>query len=74
MGLEGITSKKLTSLYRSGKCNTWVKLRTQKTAGYLRGCDEVLGMRTNGESTIFLVSDGFGKLGRAYETRRASRQ
>lgn len=43
LGLEGITSKRLTAPYKSGPCKSWVKTRIPKSPAYLRINDGTMG-------------------------------
>jgi bifunctional non-homologous end joining protein LigD len=36
LGLEGIVSKRLTALYKSGPCKSWIKVRNPESPAYLR--------------------------------------
>jgi bifunctional non-homologous end joining protein LigD len=39
MGLEGIVSKRLSAVYKSGPCKSWIKVRNPKSSAYLRIID-----------------------------------
>jgi bifunctional non-homologous end joining protein LigD len=39
LGLEGIVSKRLTSVYRSGPSRTWIKVKNPKSAAATRVID-----------------------------------
>jgi bifunctional non-homologous end joining protein LigD len=36
MGMEGIVSKRLSSIYRSGRSKSWIKVKNKRAPGYLR--------------------------------------
>jgi bifunctional non-homologous end joining protein LigD len=40
LGLEGIVSKKRTSVYRSGSSKTWLKVKKPKAPAATRAIDE----------------------------------
>jgi bifunctional non-homologous end joining protein LigD len=40
LGLEGVVSKRLTSVYRSGPSRTWVKVKNPKAPAATRAVDE----------------------------------
>jgi len=39
LGLEGIVSKRLTAVYRSGPSRTWIKVKNPKSAAATRATD-----------------------------------
>jgi ATP-dependent DNA ligase len=39
LGLEGIVSKRRTSLYRSGPSKTWIKVRNPEASAATRAAD-----------------------------------
>jgi hypothetical protein len=39
LGLEGIVSKRLTSVYRSGPSRAWLKIKNQKAPAAARAAD-----------------------------------
>jgi bifunctional non-homologous end joining protein LigD len=39
LGLDGIISKRLTAPYKSGPCNSWIKVRNPNSPAYLRISD-----------------------------------
>ena len=43
MGLEGIVSKRVDSIYRSGRCKTWFKIKNKSAPGYIRVHDGLDG-------------------------------
>ena len=39
LGLEGIVAKRRDSKYRSGRCDTWIKVKNKDAPAYTRAID-----------------------------------